>query len=188
MLIVAFRQGKALPFYHLPLSELTDWVVDADLIFGNSFHDLREKLVNAPSIDLMFRLLEAYFIQKAGDLLNSNTPQKCIEFAVANISKKPDLTSYQKLDQVIGYSQKHFIDLFKKQVGLAPKQYHKIMRFQKAIVEIESQQSIHWSNIALESGFYDQAHFNNDFKTFSGFTPNEYIKKKSDLINYIPVG
>jgi len=62
------------------------------------------------------------------------------------------------------------------------------MRFQKAILEIESRDSVHWSSIALESGFYDQAHFINDFKTFSGFTPNEYLKKKSELLNYIPVG
>jgi AraC-like DNA-binding protein len=62
------------------------------------------------------------------------------------------------------------------------------MRFQKAILEIEANKSIHWNRVALESGFYDQAHFIGDFKSFSGFTPNEYVKRKSETLNYIPVG
>jgi AraC-like DNA-binding protein len=62
------------------------------------------------------------------------------------------------------------------------------MRFQKAIQEIENNKSIQWINIATESGFYDQAHFINDFKDFSGFTPSEYIKRKAETLNYIPVG
>ena len=62
------------------------------------------------------------------------------------------------------------------------------MRFQKAILEIENDDFIRWSKIARESGFYDQAHFINEFKSFSGFTPNEYMKRKTDTLNYIPVG
>jgi AraC-like DNA-binding protein len=55
-------------------------------------------------------------------------------------------------------------------------------------LEIEAIKSIHWSRVALESGFYDQAHFIGDFKNFSGFTPNEYVKRKTETLNYIPVG
>ncbi len=187
MLIVAFKKGMAHPFYSLPMSELTDLVVGADLIFGRAFCDLREQLLNTTSIDQMFLLVERFLFRQAGDSLHADIPSKCIEYAVANIVGKSDVLSFQELSSHIGYSQKHFIGLFKKQVGVSPKQYLKIMRFQKAILEIENNESIHWSSVALESGYYDQAHFINDFKDFSGFTPNEYIKRKTDLLNYIPV-
>ena len=62
------------------------------------------------------------------------------------------------------------------------------MRFQKAIHEIEVNQQINWSAIAHESGFYDQAHFINDFNCFSGFTPQQYLNQKNDQLNYVPVG
>ena len=187
MLIVAFKKGRARPFYDFPMSELADLVVDADLVFGKRIRDLREQLLNTPSIKEMFLLIEKFLLQRSGDSLHANTPSKCIEYAVSNIANQPNILDLQKLTRQIGYSQKHFIDLFKKQVGVSPKQYLKIMRFQRAIQEIENNKSIQWSNIAAESGFYDQAHFIGDFKIFSGFTPGEYMKRKTESLNYIPV-
>ena len=187
MLIVAFKKGRARPFYDFPMSELADLVVDADLVFGKRIRDLREQLLNTPSINQMFLLIEKFLLQKSGDSLHANTPSKCIEYAVSNIVNQPSILDLQKLTSQIGYSQKHFIDLFKKQVGISPKQYLKIMRFQRAIQEIENNKSIQWSNIAAENGFYDQAHFIGDFKMFSGFTPGEYMKRKTESLNYIPV-
>lgn len=187
MLIVAFKRGRARPFYDFPMNKLADLVVDADLVFGKRIRDLREQLLNTPSIHQMFSLIEKFLLQQSGDSLHANTASKCIEYAVSNIANQPNILGLQQLTSQIGYSQKHFIDLFKKQVGVVPKQYLKIMRFQKAIQEIENNKSIQWSTIAAESGFYDQAHFIGDFKVFSGFTPGEYMKRKAASLNYIPV-
>ena len=188
MLVVAFRKGKAYPFYPLPINEITDTVVRAELIFGNRILDLREQLLAVRSIDEMFPLVEKFLFHQTGDSLFMDSSANCIEYAVSKILHGPNLLSLQQLSDQIGYSQKHFIDLFRKKVGVPPKQYLKIMRFQKTIREIENQRTLHWSDLALESGYYDQAHFINDFKTFSGFTPGEYLKRKSPLLNYIPVG
>jgi AraC-like DNA-binding protein len=187
MLVVAFKKGKAFPFYPFPMSELVDKVADADLVFGRSFRDLREQLLTAKSIERMFQLVELFLLQQAGDAICEDISTKCVDYALSNILHKPTLRRLHQLSDEIGYSQKHFIDLFRRQVGLSPKQYLKIMRFQKAILAIENNKSIQWSQIALESGYYDQAHFIHDFKLFSGFTPNEYIKRKTSTLNYIPV-
>lgn len=187
MLIVAFKKGKAHPFYDFPMSELADLVVDADLVFGKKLHGLREQLLDTKSIYQKFLLVESFLLRQAGDMLHANTPLNCVEYAIASIANQPNTLGFQQMSSRIGYSQKHFIELFKKQVGVPPKQYLKIMRFQKAISEIENKQFVQWSSVAMESGFYDQAHFINDFKNFSGFTPNEYVKRKTELLNYIPV-
>ena len=175
MLIVAFRKGKAYPFYPLPMSEITDVVVGADLIFGKDVLDLREQLLAAASIDGMFLLLEKFLLRQSGGALPSESASRCVEYALSYIMNRPNGLCLQSLSDQIGYSQKHFISLFKQQVGVSPKQYLKIMRFQQAIRGIENNEFIHWTKIALESGFYDQAHFINEFKFFSGLTPNEYV-------------
>ena len=187
MLIVAFKKGKAHPFYHFPMNELTDWVVEADLVFGRNILNLREQLLATSSIDRMFCLVERFLLQSAGNTLPLDSMYPCVGYAVSSLTNRPNDLGLRHLNEQIGYSQKHFISLFKRQVGVAPKQYLRIMRFQKAIQQIEKDSTVPWSEIARQGGFYDQAHFINEFKAFSGFTPGEYVKRKSDLLNYIPV-
>lgn len=188
MLIISFKKGKAYPFYGLPLRELTDTVVEADLLWGAASRELRERLMGMQNAKSMFLLLERFLLQLAKGKLVEETPAKCVQFAIDHIIAQPEILSLKSLSQQIGYSQKHLIELFKQQVGVSPKAYLRILRFQKAIVEIENDPSLDWSRLANDCGYYDQAHFINDFKAFSGFTPNDYFRKKSDLLNYVPVG
>jgi AraC-like DNA-binding protein len=188
MLVVAFKRGKASPFYRFSMNEITDTVTSVDLAFGRIFQDLRERLLSAQSIEQMFGLVEAFLLQQAGDRICEDPSARWIDYALQTIVHRPALRCLSQLSEEIGYSQKHFISLFKAQVGVTPKQYFRIMRFQKAIRCIEGGRSRRWSQIALESGYYDQAHLINDFKHFSGFTPNEYMQRKSPILNYIPVG
>lgn len=187
MMIVAFKKGRAFPFYPFPISDLTDTVAEAALIFGRKFYHLREQLLALRSIKHMFLLIEDFLLRQAGDKICEDGAAKCIAYAISSIIQKPTLKRLHQLSDEIGYSQKHFIELFRQQVGVSPKQYLKIMRFQKVISAIEYRSSTSWSDIAVENGYYDQAHLIHDFKQFSGFTPNEYLKKKTATRNYIPV-
>ncbi|MDT4968414.1 MAG: hypothetical protein QOJ64_3151 [Acidobacteriota bacterium] len=184
MLIISFKKGMAYPFFPVPMNELSDCVVDADLLWGNDFAFLREKLMEIKEVELRFRLLEDFLVSKFQSRLLSNP---CIEYALGEIIRQPDQINLGKLSQKVGYSQRHFIDMFSRQVGITPKAYLKIIRFQKVIREVEQSREVNWSAISQDCGFYDQAHLINDFKSFSGFTPEEYISLKSDLLNYVPV-
>ena len=187
MLIVAFKKGRAFPFYSFPISDLTNIVAEAGLVFGRAFCDLREQLLGANSIESMFDLTERFLLHVAGTAIGIDTSNRCVEYALSNIICNPSIQRLHQLSDEIGYSQKHFIDLFRQRVGMTPKQYLRIMRFQKAVLAIERSQMLPWSHIALTCGYYDQAHFIHDFKEFSGFTPGEYMKRKRGTLNYIPV-
>ena len=187
MLVVAFKKGKAYPFYPFPMSEISDIVIGSELIYKREILNLRERLIAAPTVAQKFNLVEAFLLQRARDSLEPNTASYLVEFAVNKISNKPTTACLRQIIEQIGYSQKHFINLFKNHVGIPPKQFMKIMRFQKALLKIEKENDINWSDFAIESGFYDQAHLIHDFKNYSGFTPSEYVKKKSNSRNYIPI-
>ena len=188
MLIVAFKKGKAFPFYPFPMSDLADTVAEADLVFGRTFRDLREQLLAANGPARMFQMVERFLLKQAGDAIREDSSTRCIDYALSSIIHRPTLRRLDRLSNDIGYSQKHFIDLFRRRVGVTPKQYLRIMRFQKVICEIERDGFIPWNRISLESGYYDQSHFIHDFKHFSGFTPNDYMKRKTTTLNYVPVG
>lgn len=187
MMVVSFKKGMSYPFYPFPVDEIADHVLDADLIWGEEFALVREQMLETRDIDRRFDLMEAFLLDKFASRL---VVDDCVAYAVGEMSRNPDRLNMARMNEKIGYSQKHFISMFKRRVGLTPKAYLKIMRFQKAITSIESvsQGSIDWAAISYDCGFYDQSHFINDFKVFSGFTPEEYLSRKSEYLNYVPVG
>jgi AraC-like DNA-binding protein len=185
MFVVHFRKGMAYPFFPLPMNEMSDRVVDADLLWGSEFALLRERMLETKEIRLKFEAAESFLLKHFQDRFSVNP---AVAYALAEILRSPDQINLGRVSQSVGYSQKHFIAMFKEHVGTTPKAYLKIIRFQKAIGEIEERREVNWANISQDCGFYDQAHFINDFKFFSGFTPAEYVRRKNDMLNYVPVG
>lgn len=185
MMVISFKKGMAAPFFPFPMEEISDCVVDADLVWGSDFGDLRERLLAKKDIGLRFRMVEDFLTRKFHSQMDLNP---CVAFAIGEMTQRPDQLSIARMNQKIGYSQKHFTQMFRKQVGVTPKSYLKIMRFQKAVKTIDAADSIDWGTISQECGFYDQAHFIHDFKHFSGFTPEQYAKIHTNYQNYIPVG
>ena len=169
------------------MNEIMDTVVNADLVFGRGILSLREQLLEAPSVDAMFFLVEHFLLKQAGDRLHRGSISRCVEFSIDFLAGGLYEARLRDLAGQVGYSQKHFIGLFKRQVGVTPKQYLRILRFQLAVQGLETASSLDWSRFALQNGFYDQAHFINDFRGFSGFSPAEYLRLKNGTLNYVPV-
>ncbi|MEZ5345787.1 MAG: helix-turn-helix domain-containing protein [Pyrinomonadaceae bacterium] len=184
MIVILFKKGMAYPFFPVPMNEMSDCVIDTDLLWGKAFENLRETLLGEPDIFGRFAITEKFLIDRYRAKLDVN---ECVKYAISQITASPDQVSLGRLYDKIGYSQKHFTEMFKLRVGVTPKSYAKILRFQKAISEVETIGEINWSFIAADCGFYDQAHFINDFKCFSGFTPEDYLKRKNGVLNYVPV-
>ena len=102
------------------------------------------------------------------------------------------LTEYRGLKvkemaDALGVSQKHFITRFSAQVGLSPKRFCRIRRFQAVLDAIATGAPIDWADISCACGYYDQAHFIHDFKAFSGFTPSEYLCRRREYPNHVPL-
>lgn len=91
------------------------------------------------------------------------------------IKKAKGMVDIDFLSQQACLSRKQFERLFSEHIGISPKQYLRIIRFQSALHN--NSQSNHWSmtQLALESGYYDQSHFINDFKALTGLTPKKFF-------------
>jgi AraC-like DNA-binding protein len=91
--------------------------------------------------------------------------------ALERFQRMPDVGDAVRLS---GYSHRRFIVLFRQAVGLTPKVYCRVLRFQRAIDRIQVRPAESWAELALTAGFSDQSHFNREFRTFTGVTPEEY--------------
>jgi AraC-like DNA-binding protein len=185
MLIINFHKGKAYPFTGMPMNELTDYVVDGELIMSNEILNLRETLIYLKTALEKFIHTEQYLLNAFSANLNINP---FVDYAANLIQKYPHQLTIAHLADKVGFSQKHLIKIFKEHVGITPKEFLRINRFQKVLGEIDAGHAINWAGIALESGYYDQAHFINDFREFSGFTPVQYLNTKIAFTNYLAVG
>ncbi|MBL7698941.1 MAG: helix-turn-helix transcriptional regulator [Chitinophagaceae bacterium] len=184
MFIINFHKGMAYPFVDMPMHELTDYVVDGDVVMSNEILDLRDALLNLKVTKEKFFFAEKHLLKRFASRLIVNP---FVTYSVKLIHQFPHRLSINHLSSKVGFSQKHFIDIFKDHVGLTPKSFLKVIRFQKAVTEIEFGKKVNWASIALDAGYYDQAHFINDFRDFSGFTPRQYLNSKSEFINYVAV-
>lgn len=184
MFVINFKIGKAYPFVEMPMNELTDFVVDGEQVMTIKILNLRESLLECLTIRQKFSAAENYLLEAFAGKLQSNP---FVDYSVNQILHNPDQISMNHIAAKVGYSQKHLIRIFKEHVGLSPKAFLKIIRFQRAIQEIDQNKFTNWSQIALQCGYFDQAHFINDFRSFSGFTPGQYLKMKSDFTNYVAI-
>lgn len=184
MIVVNFHKGKAYPFITAPLNQFTNLTVDGDLALPNTIYELRERILMCIHTEKMFQEIEHYFLNHSVSPLVTNP---FIDYSIHCITKTPAPITIEKLTQKIGYSHRHFIKIFSEHVGMTPKHYMKIIRFQKVIQIAESKAKLNWSDIAFQCGYYDLSHFSHEFKLFSGFSPKEYRNLKSDFTNYVAV-
>ncbi|HEY6504699.1 MAG TPA: helix-turn-helix transcriptional regulator [Chitinophagaceae bacterium] len=184
MIGVHFRPGGAYPFFDLPVSELNNITIEMDLLWRSEIHSIRDAILNTKEIEEKFSILENYFLQKGKRRLE---PNPLVSYAIEQLQRSPQIWTIDQLSHKVGITQKHLITLFKKYAGLSPKLFARISKFQKVIREVEQQQTIQWTPLAYECGYYDQAHFIKEFQAFSGINPSSYLVQRGEYRNYIPV-
>ena len=86
-----------------------------------------------------------------------------------------------------GYSHRRFISLFHAAVGLTPKVFLRVRRFQRALARATAQPELSWVALALEAGYTDQAHFHREFRAFTGLTPGSYRALAPGAANHVPI-
>ncbi len=185
MFVIMFRPGGAFPFLHKPLDIYTGKVVNAKAVFGNDVIGLRNDLLEEKDADQRFTIAKKWLHQRMD---SESIPEKVIGSAIEMIQDNT-YDTLLKLVEKSGYSQKQFIFLFKKFVGVTPKYFQRILRFNEILPKIHNKEKINWAQLGAECGYADQAHFIKEFKEFSGFNPSKYLTDYGDLdrYNFFPI-
>lgn len=176
-----FKPGGAFPFFKLPASELQDTDVALDVLWGAEAAILREGLLEAKTPEAKFDVFERALLRRVVKPLERHP---AVRFAVNNFQRCPHRAISQVTDQ-ISLSERRFIQVFAEQVGLTPKLFCRVQRFQKVLRHIARSESIDWTQIALSCGYFDQSHFIHDFRAFSGINPSLYLAHKTQFQNHV---
>jgi AraC-like DNA-binding protein len=183
MMGVHFRPGGAAPFLEPPADEVRDQVVELDALWGATAWELRDKLLDAPGPQAKFRILENVLLTR---LLRAKSASngKRVAWALNRFLQQPHVQNIQGVADELGVSHKHFIEEFRRRVGMTPKLFCRVRRFQEVLAEINRRGSIEWADVAFSCGYYDQAHFVNDFQAFAGLNPTTYLSHRLEYANF----
>jgi len=173
-LIVLFKETGVPAFFKQPLHELFEESVSLDNFFSQSaIAVLEERLAETDSNKTRVAIIDQFFYSK----MIYNKPDRFVSEAIAKIYSNDGMIKISELAESLFISQDAFEKRFRKVTGATPKQFSSIVKM-KAIIQ---QKSVRPSflDIALENGYYDQSHFNKDFKLFTGQTPTNFFKSAS---------
>jgi AraC-like DNA-binding protein len=112
---------------------------------------------------------------------------EAVKFALHRLGRGPVPASVQRVAEEAGWSVRRFSQVFREQVGLAPKVWCRIRRFQRAVRQLHEGADMRWAELAVECGYYDQSHFANEFRAFSGIDATTYSARRSRWANHIPI-
>jgi len=176
-----FKPGGAFRFMSLPASEIRDQHVALDDIWGAFANELRDQLVAAPTPAAKFAITERALMDR---FTRGRDHHAAVRFALSQFGRIARVTP---VIDAIGISARRFEQVFHEQVGLTPKLFCRIRRFQRVLHLINEQRDIDWTDVALSCGYFDQPHFINDFQAFSGINPTEYVARGSRYVNHVPM-
>jgi len=185
MLGVHFKPGGAFPFFGEAVGELANSHVALEALWGRSAGELREKLCSAPTRQKRFQLLEEALTNR----LQRLSKHPSVSLALDIFGSTGVGASVGAVAKRVGLSQRHFIQVFTAQVGLTPKLFSRVLRFQNARDAVDSTGKPNWSQLALACGYYDQSHMIEDFRAFSGLSPGEYLGLRNKPLSpdHVPV-
>jgi AraC-like DNA-binding protein len=174
---VAFKPGGAYPFFDVPLHTLADDFVALGDVWGCLATELRERVLEAPTPDLKFAAFEDVLKRR---LARAPDRHPGVVYAIAAFERAPGASVIEVAGRT-GMSHRRFLDLFDSEVGLTPKVFCRILRFQRVLRRVDTGRDVDWTDVALSCGYYDQAHFIHDFQVFAGMTPTMYEQRRVSM-------
>jgi len=182
---LVFRPGGARALVDVPAGECSDQVVTLDSIWGSRAASLRDRLRDAESPTEKFQLLERALLERVR--MRPFELHAAVRHALAHFERAPHICSVIEVARQTGLSRRRLAELFREQVGLTPKLYCRVLRFQRVVSQIASGAPIDWTEVALAGGYCDQPHFAHEFHDFSGISPGTYTASERISQNHVVI-
>ena len=164
---VRFWPGRALPFLGVPASELTDLRID----IAELWPDHEQCLANLYAIGEL-SALEGVLLRRLG---GTQPVDRSVDAAVRAILRAGGNLSIASLAPALGVTRQHLARAFARHVGVPPKTFARVTRVRRALAKARVATAVDWAALAIDVGYYDQAHLAGEVRELTGRTPSEWL-------------
>jgi AraC-like DNA-binding protein len=168
---IKFRPGGFYPFLRSPVSRLANKTVAVTDIFGPSSGTLQDTVFAQSSEEDMIEVAEQFLREQQP---TRDSVAESMGEIVDRIAEDRTLTTVDAVAERFGYTTRSLQRLFARYVGISPKWVINRYRLLEVVERVAGGEAVDWTRLALDLGYFDQAHFIKDFKAIVGRTPGEY--------------
>ena len=174
MLCAAFWPGGLHRLLGVPVKELFDFSIESRALLGPGISEVEARLAETTDYPAMFAVLEAYLL-RAQRRLRPAAERPLDRLLPALLPTGRTTASLESLAAEACLSPRQFERGFFERVGMSPKLYARIVRFDRAFRLKERRPDLDWLAVAVQTGYYDYRHLVRDFKEFAGVTPPQLL-------------
>jgi AraC-like DNA-binding protein len=167
---VFFRPARVAPFLRVALSELTDQTIPIDDLWGTAASRLPGELCELDEAARVDRLESVLRTRLARGRLPASAID--IEGLAASIVRQRGRVTVDAMARAAGISRQYLSRQFRERIGIGPKHYSRLARFQSGLAYAGARARVDWTRVALDMGYADQSHMIAEFRLFSGLTPH----------------
>lgn len=180
---IVFQPGGFAPFAADAVDLFSNQSISLEDVWGAPARGLRDRLRETSTPAAKFSVLEDFLLHT---FLARITGNRLVQFALDRFEQDSAVASVKEVARETGWSMRYFSQIFREHVGLSPKVWCRIQRFQRAVQQLHSGADVAWAELALDCGYYDQSHFANEFRAFSGIDATSYCANRTVWANHIP--
>lgn len=175
---IRFKPTGAIPFFDLEMSSLANRIDALESLWGTSVREIEERIWHAAKFDAQIAVAEMALLQR---MRRRVIVDPVLNGTVASISAQNGSRTVRDLAREVGVSERGLERKFKRYVGLSPKAFSRIVRFQAVLRAIELNDTPDILDTAHHFGYYDQSHLIRDFQQYSGMSPSSYMDKTQGI-------
>lgn len=173
-----FLQPLALwQLFRLPLSSLVNHDYDGDAVLGDEGHQLWQRMGETAAFEDRVKVAESYLLRKALDAQRNTS----IKNAAAYMFRAKGARRLEDVASHLSLGLRQFERNFLGEIGLCPKFYSRVARFQAALDARIHRRGTRWADLASEFGYHDQMHMIKDFQKLSGLSPERLLSQIGDM-------
>ncbi len=181
---ICFQPHAIKSIFGMDANELTSSCVDLSLVGIKKRTNLPQQLADAASVDEQIKMLSMYLF----DQYQSNTkhPDEATKYAIQQLTQSKGSISLKELQQQVNITERALERKFKDSVGISPRLFSRIVRFQETMDQLRRNDFDKLSDIAYQNDYTDQSHFIKVFKEFTGFSPLDFQKQSNEVVENFP--